>query len=78
MKVFKNDRYSYHQRIPSFGAWICQRRKEEGITLNTLSEKTGVSSTKIWMIENEEKVAKTDVIDKLLPVLGYRKEVENE
>jgi transcriptional regulator with XRE-family HTH domain len=54
-----------------FGVYLHTLRKKEGLTGQELADKSGVSKTYIWQLENEHRGApKPGKLAKLAPALG--------
>lgn len=49
----------------SFSDWLRETRKERGMTLDTVAEKSGVSKSHVYYIEKGRSDATIDVADKL-------------
>lgn len=53
-----------------FGAWVRKTRAAKNLSLTELAEKSGVSKTRIWGVEQEHGDVSIGVADKLATALG--------
>ena len=63
-----------HDKSDTLGNVIKRAREKEGMTIEKLSEKVGVTTRYIYRIENEGKKPSFDVLNKLIHVLSINSE----
>lgn len=60
------------QRPTSFGMWLKQTGAFHGISLDELSEKSGVSRSHIWHIESQAKKPTLEIASKLTAAFNLK------